>query len=43
MKKTGRKTLIVAGTTASVWMAFPAISAVQEDYKIFVVVDASGT
>lgn len=43
VKATGRKTLIIAGTITSVCMAFPAISAVQEGYKVFVVVDASGT
>lgn len=43
VKATGRKTLIIAGTITSVCMAFPAISAVAEGYKVFVVVDASGT
>ncbi|MGH8248648.1 MAG: hydrolase [Gammaproteobacteria bacterium] len=43
VKATGRKTLIIAGTITSVCMAFPAISAVQEGYKVFAVVDASGT
>ena len=43
VKATGRKTLIIAGTITSVCMAFPAISAVHEGYKVFVVVDASGT
>ncbi|MBB4189335.1 nicotinamidase-related amidase [Sinorhizobium terangae] len=43
VRKTGKKTLIVAGTVTSVCMAFPAISAVQEGYKVFAVVDASGT
>ena len=43
VKETGRKTLIIAGTITSVCMAFPAISAVQEGYKVFAVVDASGT
>lgn len=40
---TGRKTLIIAGTITSVCMAFPAISAIAAGYKVFVVVDASGT
>lgn len=40
---TKRKTLIIAGTITSVCMAFPAISAVQDGYKVFAVVDASGT
>ncbi|WP_408097723.1 hydrolase [Peredibacter sp. HCB2-198] len=43
VKATGRKTLIIAGTITSVCMAFPAISAIHEGYKVFVVVDASGT
>ena len=43
VKATGRKTLIIAGTITSVCMAFPAISAIAEGYKVFVVVDASGT
>lgn len=43
VRETGRKTLIIAGTITSVCMAFPAISAVAEGYKVFAVVDASGT
>jgi nicotinamidase-related amidase len=43
VKETGRKTLIIAGTITSVCMAFPAIAAVQDGYKVFAVVDASGT
>ena len=43
VKATGRRTLIIAGTITSVCMAFPAISAVQDGYKVFAVVDASGT
>ncbi len=43
VRETGRRTLIIAGTITSVCMAFPAISAVHEGYKVFVVVDASGT
>ncbi|WP_322026338.1 hydrolase [Burkholderia sp. BCC1977] len=43
VKATGRTTLIIAGTITSVCMAFPAISAVHEGYKVFAVVDASGT
>lgn len=43
VKSTNRKTLIIAGTITSVCMAFPAISAVHEGYKVFAVVDASGT
>lgn len=43
VKATGRKTLIIAGTITSVCMAFPAISAVYDGYKVFAVIDASGT
>ena len=43
VKATGKKTLIIAGTSTSVCMAFPAISAVHDGYKVFAVVDASGT
>lgn len=43
VKETGRRTLIIAGTITSVCMAFPSISAVHEGYKVFAVVDASGT
>lgn len=43
VKATGKSTLIIAGTITSVCMAFPAISAIHDGYKVFVVVDASGT
>ena len=43
VKATGKKQLIIAGTITSVCMAFPAISAIAAGYKVFVVVDASGT
>lgn len=42
IKKTNRKTLIMAGTLTSVCMALPALSAIEEGYNVFVVVDASG-
>ena len=42
IERTGRKTLIIAGTLTSVCMAFPALSAVEEGYRVFCVVDASG-
>jgi len=42
IEKTGRKTLIIAGTLTSVCMAFPALSALVAGYKVFCVVDASG-
>lgn len=43
VKATGRRTLIIAGTITSVCMAFPSIAAVHEGYKVFAVIDASGT
>jgi len=43
VEATGRKTLIIAGTITSVCMAFPSIAAVAAGYKVFAVVDASGT
>lgn len=43
IEKSGRKTLIIAGTLTSVCMAFPAISALKAGYKnVYCVVDASG-
>ncbi|MDW3682650.1 isochorismatase family protein [Cupriavidus sp. CV2] len=40
---TGKKTLVIAGTITSVCLAFPSLSAVAAGYKVFAVVDASGT
>lgn len=42
IKKTGRKTLLIAGTLTSVCMAFPTFSALAEGYKVFNIIDASG-
>ena len=42
IEKTGRNTLVVAGTLTSVCMAFPTLSALEAGYKVFNVVDASG-
>ncbi len=42
IKKTGRKTLVMTGTLTSVCLAFPAVSAVNDGYKVYAVVDASG-
>ena len=42
IQKTGRKTLLMAGTLTSVCMSFPALSALVNGYKVFCVVDASG-
>ena len=43
VEATGKKTLIIAGTITSVCLAFPSLSAVAAGYKVFAVVDASGT
>ena len=43
VKATGRKQLIIAGVVTEVCVAFPALSALEEDYEVFVVTDASGT
>jgi nicotinamidase-related amidase len=42
IERTGRKTLLIAGTLTSVCMAFPALSALVEGYQVFCIVDASG-
>lgn len=42
IEKTGRKTLIIAGTLTSVCMTFPTLSALVNGYKVFTVIDASG-
>lgn len=43
VEATGKKTLVIAGTITSVCMAFPAIAAVNAGYRVFAVIDASGT
>lgn len=43
VKDTGKKQLIVAGIVTEVCVAFPALSALEEGYEVFVVTDASGT
>ena len=43
VKATGRKQLILAGIVTDVCVAFPALSAINEGYEVFVAVDASGT
>lgn len=40
---TGKKQLIIAGVVTEVCVAFPALSALEEDYEVFIVTDASGT
>ncbi|NCJ08192.1 isochorismatase family protein [Synechococcales cyanobacterium C] len=42
IEKTGRKTLLIAGTLTSVCMAFPTLSALDAGYKVFTIIDASG-
>ncbi|MEZ4600106.1 MAG: isochorismate family cysteine hydrolase YcaC [Syntrophotaleaceae bacterium] len=43
VKETGKKQLIIAGIVTEVCVAFPALSALEEGYEVFVVTDASGT
>ncbi len=43
VKATGRHQLIIAGVVTDVCVAFPALSAIEEGYDVFVVTDASGT
>ncbi|WNM64104.1 isochorismate family cysteine hydrolase YcaC [Candidatus Nitrospira neomarina] len=43
VKQTGRKQLIIAGVVTEVCVAFPALSAIEEGYDVFVITDASGT
>ena len=43
VKATGKKQLIIAGVVTEVCVAFPALSALKEDFEVFVITDASGT
>jgi nicotinamidase-related amidase len=43
VKATGKKQLLIAGIVTEVCVAFPALSAIEEGYEVFVVTDASGT
>ena len=43
VEATGRRQLIIAGIVTEVCVAFPALSALEEGYEVFVVTDASGT
>jgi len=43
VKDTGKKQLIIAGVVTEVCVAFPALSALEEGFDVFVVTDASGT
>lgn len=43
VKATGKKQLIIAGVVTEVCVAFPALSAIEEGFDVFVIADASGT
>ena len=43
VKSSGRKKLIMAGVSTDVCLAFAAISAVQDGFDVYAVLDASGT
>jgi nicotinamidase-related amidase len=43
VQKTGRKKLIVAGVPTEVSVTFVALSALQEGFDVYAVIDASGT
>ncbi|AWL27755.1 hydrolase [Acinetobacter defluvii] len=43
VKATGKKQLIIAGVVTEVCVAFPALAALEEDFEVFVITDASGT
>ena len=43
VKATGKKQLIIAGVVTEVCVAFPTLSALAEDFDVFVVTNASGT
>jgi nicotinamidase-related amidase len=42
IRNTGRQTLLIAGIWTSVCVAFPALSAKIEGYRVYAVLDASG-
>jgi nicotinamidase-related amidase len=42
VEATGRKTLVIAGVWTSVCVAFPALQAKADGYKVYTVIDASG-
>lgn len=42
VRETGKKTLIIAGVWTSVCVAFPALDALAEGYRVYAVMDASG-
>jgi nicotinamidase-related amidase len=42
IQRTGRRTLLIAGTLTSVCMSFPTLSALAAGYRVFTIIDASG-
>ena len=42
VEATGKKTLVIAGVWTSVCVAFPALQAKADGYKVYAVIDASG-
>jgi len=43
VRGTGKRQLVIAGVVTEVCVAFPALSALEEGFEVFVVTDASGT
>jgi nicotinamidase-related amidase len=43
VEATGKRTLLIAGVLTSVCVALPSLSAVAEGYRVFGIIDASGT
>lgn len=43
VKATGKKQLIIAGVVTDLCVAYVALSAIQEGFEVFVVIDASGS
>jgi len=43
VEATGKKQLVIAGVVTEVCVSFPALSALEAGYEVFVVTDASGT
>jgi len=42
IKKTGRKKLVVAALWTEICLAYPVLSALADDYAVYIVTDASG-
>ena len=42
VKKIGRKKLVIAALWTEICLAFPVLSALDDDYEVFIVTDASG-